>query len=83
MARDSRPAALGELALDGAGLLAAVPLWLWWASWKGGYPPPVFMVGIGYLALAAVTLLGERRSLGALIESTPGLRTLDSLGRYP
>jgi hypothetical protein len=34
-------------------------------------------------ALAAVTLLGERRSLGALIESTPGLRTLDSLGRYP
>ena len=34
-------------------------------------------------ALAAVTLLGERRSLGSLIEATPGLRTLDSLGRYP
>jgi hypothetical protein len=32
-------------------------------------------------ALAAVTLVGERRSLGALIESTPGLRTLDALGR--
>jgi hypothetical protein len=32
-------------------------------------------------ALAAVTVLGERRSLGSLIESTPGLRTLDSLGR--
>jgi hypothetical protein len=34
-------------------------------------------------ALAAVTLLGERRSLGALVESTPGLRTLDAVGRYP
>ena len=34
-------------------------------------------------ALAAVTLLGERRSLGALIERTPGLRTVDALGRYP
>ncbi|HEY7344244.1 MAG TPA: glycosyltransferase [Gaiella sp.] len=34
-------------------------------------------------ALAAVTLLGERRSLGALVESTPGVRELDALGRYP
>ena len=34
-------------------------------------------------ALAAVTLMGEQRSLGDLIETTPGLRTLDSLGRYP
>jgi hypothetical protein len=34
-------------------------------------------------ALAAVTLVGERRSLGALIESTPGIRALDALGRYP
>jgi glucosyl-3-phosphoglycerate synthase len=34
-------------------------------------------------ALAALTLLGERRSLGAVIESTPGLATLDALGRYP
>ncbi len=32
-------------------------------------------------ALAAVTLVGERRSLGALIESTPLLRALDRLGR--
>lgn len=56
MARDSRLAALGELALDGAGLLAAVPLWLWWASWQGGYPPSVFLAGIGYLALAAGAL---------------------------
>jgi hypothetical protein len=34
-------------------------------------------------ALAAVTLLGEQRSLGDLLETTPGLRTLDALGRYP
>jgi hypothetical protein len=34
-------------------------------------------------ALAAVTALGERRSLGMLIESTPGLRSLDALGRHP
>ena len=32
-------------------------------------------------ALAALTLVGERRSLGALIESTPGLAQLDRLGR--
>jgi glucosyl-3-phosphoglycerate synthase len=32
-------------------------------------------------ALAGLTLLGERRSLGELIERTPGLRTLDRLGR--
>jgi hypothetical protein len=34
-------------------------------------------------ALAALTVVGERRSLGALIEATPGLRTFDALGRYP
>ncbi len=34
-------------------------------------------------ALTALTLIGERRSLGALIESTPVLRELDALGRYP
>jgi len=33
--------------------------------------------------LAGLTLLGERRSLGALIERTSGLRTIDSLGRVP
>jgi hypothetical protein len=32
-------------------------------------------------ALAGLTLLGERRSLGALIERTPGVRVLDRLGR--
>jgi len=33
-------------------------------------------------ALAGLTLLGERRSLGELIEHTPGLSELDALGRY-
>ena len=32
-------------------------------------------------ALAGLTVLGERRSLGELIERTPGLRELDALGR--
>jgi Glycosyl transferase family 2 len=32
-------------------------------------------------ALAGLTLLGERRSLGELIEGTPGLCTFDRLGR--
>lgn len=32
-------------------------------------------------ALSLLTLAGERRSLGALIESTPALRALDRLGR--
>ena len=34
-------------------------------------------------ALAGLTLLGERRSLGELIERTPVLRDLDALGRQP
>jgi hypothetical protein len=34
-------------------------------------------------ALAGLTLLGESRSLGALIERTPVLRDLDALGRQP
>ena len=32
-------------------------------------------------ALAGLTLVGERRSLGELIERTPGLSALDRLGR--
>jgi glucosyl-3-phosphoglycerate synthase len=38
-------------------------------------------VAIG--VLAGLTLLGERRSLGNLIERTPGLAHLDRLGRVP
>lgn len=35
------------------------------------------------VALAGLTFLGERRSLGALIERTPVLSGLDALGRQP
>ena len=56
MPRPRLLARFGELAVEGAGLLVAVPLWVWWAVWKGGYPPAVFLVAIGYLALAAVAL---------------------------
>jgi hypothetical protein len=34
-------------------------------------------------ALATLTVLGEARSLGAIIERTPFLRELDALGRQP
>jgi hypothetical protein len=34
-------------------------------------------------ALAGLTLLGERRSLGALVERTPVFRTVDAWGRQP
>ena len=34
-------------------------------------------------ALAGLTLLGETRSLGELVERTPMLRELDALGRQP
>ena len=34
-------------------------------------------------ALAGLTLLGETRSLGELIERTPGLSQVDRLGRQP
>ena len=34
-------------------------------------------------ALAILNLVGDRRSLGALIERTPGLRKIDALGRHP
>ncbi len=56
MPRPRLLARVGGLAVEGSGLLVAVPLWLWWAVWKGGYPPAVFLVAIGYLALAAVAL---------------------------
>jgi hypothetical protein len=38
---------------------------------------------IAIAALAGLTLIGERTSLGRVIERTPGLRELDALGRQP
>jgi hypothetical protein len=51
-----RTGALGRLALEGGGLLLAAPLWLWWAVWKGGYEPSIFLPAIAYLAFAALVL---------------------------
>lgn len=66
MAAARRRFELGGLAAEGAGLLVAMPLWVWWAVWKGGYPPTVFLAGIGYLALAmvALQLFAPRARLG-------------------
>lgn len=47
---------LAAFLVEGAGLMLAVPIWLWWAVWKGGYPAAVFMPGIVYLAAAAAVL---------------------------
>jgi O-antigen ligase len=47
---------LDALVLESAGLLVAAPLWIWWAVWKGGYPPAIFLAGVAYLALAALAL---------------------------
>jgi tetratricopeptide (TPR) repeat protein len=45
-----------SLALGGAGLALALPLWAWWAVWKGGHEPAVFLPAIAYLAVAATLL---------------------------
>ena len=47
---------MAGLLAEGAGLLIAAPLWVWWAVWKGGYPAAAFLPGIVYLAFAAFVL---------------------------
>jgi tetratricopeptide (TPR) repeat protein len=54
--RSAVPGGVAETLLGGAGLLLALPLWTWWAVWKGGYPAAVFLPGIAYLALAVLLL---------------------------
>ena len=59
----------------GASLLGAIAgLWLVLTLSGAGQ-----LVALG--VLAAVAVYGELRSLSELIERTPGLRQLDSLGR--
>ena len=53
-------------AVLGLGLVAGLPRTARWAA-----------IGV----VAGLNLLGDRRSLGALIESTPGLSAFDRLGR--
>jgi O-antigen ligase len=47
---------LATVFVEGAGLFVAIPLWVWWAVWKGGHPAAVFLPGIVYIAAAAAVL---------------------------
>ncbi len=46
----------GALIAEGPALLLSVPLWVWWACWRGAYPATVWVPGLAYLALVAVLL---------------------------
>jgi Glycosyl transferase family 2 len=74
------PYDLREMAMLGDAGSNALGALLGWKSVEGFTGARRYAV-IG--ALTALTVLGERRSVGELIERTPGLRELDSLGRVP
>jgi hypothetical protein len=74
------PYDLREMAMLGDAGANALGALLGWKSVEGSTGARRYAV-IG--ALTALTILGERRSLGTLIERTPGLRELDTLGRVP
>lgn len=46
----------GTMLAEGPALLLSVPLWIWWACWRGAYPATVWAPGLAYLALVAVML---------------------------
>jgi hypothetical protein len=74
------PYDLREMTMLGDAGANALGALLGWKSVEGNTGARRYAV-IG--VLAALTALGERRSLGTLIERTPGLRELDALGRVP
>jgi UDP-GlcNAc:undecaprenyl-phosphate/decaprenyl-phosphate GlcNAc-1-phosphate transferase len=74
------PYDLREMAMLGDSGANALGALLGWKSVEGNTGARRYAV-IG--VLGALTILGERRSLGTLIERTPGLRQLDALGRVP
>lgn len=47
---------VAQVLRSGGGLLVVAPLWMWWAAWKGGYPPAVFLPAIAYLTGGAAVL---------------------------
>jgi hypothetical protein len=51
-----RERAAVTLLLDGAGLLLVLPLWFWWAVWRGAFPTTVWAPGLVYLACVAIVL---------------------------
>lgn len=74
------PYDLREMAMLGDGGANGLGAMLGWSS-VSRFTGRGRWVAIG--ALAGLTLLGERRSLGELIERTPVLRELDAWGRLP
>jgi hypothetical protein len=74
------PYDLREMAMLGDGGANGLGAMLGWSS-VNRFAGRGRWVAIG--ALAGLTLLGERRSLGDLIERTPVLRELDAWGRVP
>lgn len=47
----------GALLAEGPGLLLSVPLWIWWACWRGAYPTTVWVPGLAYLTLVVLLLV--------------------------
>ena len=74
------PYDLREMAMIGDGGANGLGAMLGWSS-VNRFTGRGRWVAIG--ALAGLTILGERRSLGELIERTPVLRELDAWGRLP
>jgi hypothetical protein len=74
------PYDLREMAMLGDGGANGLGAMLGWSS-VNRFTGRGRWVAIG--ALAGLTLLGERRSLGELIERTPVLREVDAWGRLP
>src|SRR5205823_14098280 len=74
------PYDLREMAMLGDGGANGLGAMLGWSS-VNRFTGRGRWVAIG--ALAGLTLLGERRSLGDLIERAPVLRELDAWGRMP
>jgi len=46
----------GALLAEGPALLLSVPLWIWWACWRGAYPTTVWVPGLVYLTLVVLLL---------------------------
>ena len=70
---------LGDAGSNALGALLGLSSVEQFAGWRR----PTMGMWSAIVALGALTAYGERKSLGSLIEKTPGLRQLDALGRQP
>lgn len=57
----ARTIAVTSLLAEGPALLGLVPLWAWWAVWRGGEPVTVWAPGLAYLAVVIVLLARVER----------------------